>query len=238
MIVGHRSRSLAAQRSPRWDEALSMIQKTRGAERCGSWLMIGSTRRSSSRSPSCTRHAPMDFRATNVPRREVRPRAHALVFVFAAQRPARRRRRRAVAALSSLDARLLVAREHAVLGGQGLAFPATFVEVEKAGRLLFEGGVAREDPAALGPGTDRVVAEPAPERCVPDRGDEPAADRFAADLGNAEPRERELVLVGQLAGKRLNGDPDAGEKSRPVARRGVAPRVRRGPPRRNACATC
>jgi len=73
--------------------------------------------------------ASMDLRATNVPRREVRPCARALVLVFDAHRPAWRGRRCAVGALSSLDARLLVGREDAVLGGQGPALPATFVEV-------------------------------------------------------------------------------------------------------------
>ena len=81
-----------------------------------------------------------------------------------------------------------------------------------------EGRVAREDPAAVAPGPNGVLGQPAPERGLADGRDEPAAQDLALDLGDAEARQREAVLVGQLTGQRLNRDDDAGGKSGPAAR--------------------
>src|SRR5207247_3543458 len=93
---------------------------------------------------------------SDVPCREVRPGAHALVLVLNEHWRFGQRADRLVNAPPRLDARLLVGGDHAVSETERLTLPAALVEVQDPASLLLEGGVAREDPAAVGPWADRV----------------------------------------------------------------------------------
>src|SRR5712692_762757 len=121
---------------------------------------------------------------------------------------------------------------------RGMPVPEARVQVEDPSSLLLESRIAREQPAAVVPGPNGVLAQPSPEGRFADRRHKPAFDHLPPYLGDAQPRERKAKLAGQLASEGLNGGDDAGGKSGPGARRGGAPRGRRLPPRRSACATC
>lgn len=174
----------------------------------------------------------------DVPGGEVGPRARTLVLVLDAHDTAGSGRQGSVYALARLDARLLVGRENAVGGPEAPTFPEPRVEIEHTSRLPFEIRVAREDPSAMRPGPSRIFREPAPDRGIAVRGDEPALYGFTLDLGDAPPRRGNAGFVRQLASQRLNGDGHAGGKTGQAARREDALRALPVVSRRTACATC
>lgn len=145
-----------------------------------------------------------DFRSSHVPGGQVGPGAEALELVFHARRPTPGRRYGPVDAVAGLDAGFLVRREDVVVGGQWAAFPAVGVEIKDATGLLLEVGVPREDPTPVLPRADRVLGQPTPDRGLADGGNDAPADGLPPDVRNVEPRQRQLVLVEELAGERLN----------------------------------
>ena len=114
---------------------------------------------------------------------------------------------------ASLDAGFLVGGEDAVGLAQGCTFPLTVIQIEHSAGLALEGRIAREDPGAMRPRTDRILAEPAPQRRLPDRGDQAALDNLAVDLRHAPARKRHLRLVGELASEPLIAATRLGGKS-------------------------
>ncbi len=110
--------------------------------------------------------APEEPGPVDVPGGEILEGPAALVLELDAHGPTRRRRQRRVTTDAGLDARLLVGADDELVALERPAVPLAGVQVEHAGRLALEVGVAREDPAAVGPGLDRVLVEPAPDRRV------------------------------------------------------------------------
>ena len=83
-----------------------------------------------------------------------------------------------------LDAGLLVGAEHVITRPQCCAFPTALVEIEDAAGLAGELRIAWEDPGAMAPGTQCVLAEPAPERGATDLRDDAARHRLLAQFGD------------------------------------------------------
>src|SRR5208282_776110 len=101
----------------------------------------------------------------NVPGGEVCPSASAGVLVLDVDRSPPGRWQRGVLTAPRLDAGLLVGGEDIITRAQGLALPAPMVEIENATGLRGEGWIPREDPAAMPPGTQCILGQPAPEGC-------------------------------------------------------------------------
>ena len=78
-----------------------------------------------------------------------------------------------MSASACLDAGLLVGRHHELIVAQCLPIPASFVQIQDASRFDRELGIAGKDPAAMLPGSDRILVKPAPYRAVADGGDQP-----------------------------------------------------------------
>ena len=180
--------------------------------------------------------ASVDPSAPHIPRRQIRPGSQAIIFMLNPHRARRPRRQRGMTAATSLDAGLLIGTHDAVARGKRCPLPAALVQIEHAGGFALEVRVTRKDPAAMRPGTDRILGEPAPQCRLPDGGHEPALDNLAADLRQAPARERHLVLIRQLTGQGLNGDHQTGGKRALGARCGIVPPSRPCALGRNACA--
>jgi hypothetical protein len=75
---------------------------------------------------------------------------------------------------SGLDAGLLVGAEHVVAWSQGFALPAPLVKIEDAASFASKVGIARENPTAMTPGPQRILAEPAPNGGAADLRDDAA----------------------------------------------------------------
>jgi len=106
-------------------------------------------------------------------------------------------------AAAGLDRGLGVGADHQVAGLEQLALPATLVEVQPPPGLLQGVGVAGEDPPAVLPRLDRVLRQPAPDR----RGGrlaDAALDHEPVQLSPREARDRDALIVGQLARDRLD----------------------------------
>ena len=84
----------------------------------------------------------------DVPRGEVGERSAAQVLEFDQSRTPAARRGGLVVAAERLQLRLLIGRDHVLVRAQPLAVEDARVEVQHAGGLLGEVGVAREDPGA------------------------------------------------------------------------------------------
>src|SRR5579859_3466853 len=181
--------------------------------------------------------APEEPGAMDVPGGKVLEGPAALVLELDAHGPTRRRRQRRVTADAGLDARLLVGADDELVVLERAAIPLAGIEVEDARRLGREVGVAREDPAPVGPRLDRVLAEPAPDRRVADRRHESAPDHLGSDVRDLEPAEGQPEAGRQLTGDRLDGDDERWGKNPAAGRSGRAPPGRPGPPRRSASAT-
>jgi hypothetical protein len=179
-----------------------------------------------------------DLGVMDVPGGEVSPGATTCVLVLDAGAMASSRRERGVFAQARLDTGFLVGREHKVTAAQGRPLPAAFVEVEYTASLGGEVWIAGENLASVSPGTNRVAAEPAPQRGAADLSHDTFGHDLPLDLGKREPRQRQTPSVREFAGEGLNVDDDAGGKSGPVPRLAVARRGRGSRVRRNAFATC
>src|SRR6266567_5034944 len=116
--------------------------------------------------------AAKQFGALHVPGSEIGQRAGTRVFVLDVDRTSRCRGQRAMRSPPGLDGGLLIDAEHVIPRPQSCTFPATLIEIEDAACFAGEVRVAREDPAAMTPGPQRVLPEPAPERGAADPGDD------------------------------------------------------------------
>jgi len=100
-----------------------------------------------------------------------------------------------------LNAGLLVRREHKLIVGQRLSFPHPFVQVKNPPSLNGEARVAREDPAPMLPGANRVFMKPAPDRTIPDGCDQARPAYFCGDVADTETGKRQAALGRQLTGQ-------------------------------------
>src|SRR6266478_6544256 len=161
----------------------------------------------------------------NVPGREVCPGALACIFMLDVSGASWGRRQGAMRAASGLNAGLLVGAKNVIARRQNSAFPATLVEVQNGAGLGGEVRVAWEYPAAMAPGPQCVLAEPAPQRGAADLGDNAVCDRLAPQLGNRPARQRQPTARGQFTSQCLDLDNHIGGKSGRVARPAAALRV-------------
>jgi hypothetical protein len=89
-------------------------------------------------------------------------------------------------AYTCLNAGLLVGADHELVGAQALPLPATGVQIQDACGLGLELGIAREDPAAMLPGSDGVFVQPAPHGAIADARDQPTLFDFSPHVGHAQ----------------------------------------------------
>ncbi len=152
--------------------------------------------------------------AAHVPGVEVGDGAEPLVLVLDQLTTARSGRGAGMDPPAGLDRRFRVRADHTIAGLQQLALPAARIQVEHPPGLLKEVRVAREDPRAVLPRLDRVLCQPAADRrrrrvAHATLHDEPV------QLRATEARERDALLLGQLARDRLDlGDLLRGEAAR------------------------
>jgi hypothetical protein len=74
-------------------------------------------------------------------------------------------------ARSCLDTGFLVGRQNKLVIFERLALPDALIEVEDTAGLDGEVRIARKDPTAVLPRTNRVFIEPTPDGAVTDRRD-------------------------------------------------------------------
>jgi len=176
--------------------------------------------------------------SVDIPGGQVSPGPLALVVMFDSHGSPRHRPSRGVNASSGLDAGFLVCRDDELVHPQRSTVPSAGVEIEDASRFGAKVGILGEDPAAVTPRADRVLAEPAPEGGLCDGGHNPTSNDQALELREAQPGKGQTQPMGQLTGQGLDLDHDAGGESEPVARAVAVLRARQGVARRSAFATC
>src|SRR5262245_52661888 len=137
-----------------------------------------------------------------------------------------------------LNAGLLVSAADIFTPAQGAPLPPSFVEIQDAAGFGGKVRIAWKDPAAMSPGLQGILTEPAPHRGPADLGDDASGNDFSLQLGDGPPRQRQSPLAGQFTRQRLDLDDDAGGKSGLVARLEAVPRGRVIEPGKIACATC
>jgi len=79
-------------------------------------------------------------------------------------------------------------------------------------------GIAREQPTAMAPRSDRIGVEPAPESRAADRRHDAARDHFALQLPQRPARQRDADRAGTFTRETLDLNDDAGGKSGLCAR--------------------
>src|SRR5580765_236434 len=112
-----------------------------------------------------------------------------------------------------LDAGLFVGGEHVITRPQCGATPTALVEIENEARVASELRIAREDPGAMSPGAQRILAEPAPERGIADLRDDAARHRLLAQFADRPAGKWQAPAGRQLTSQRLDRDDDTGGKS-------------------------
>lgn len=109
---------------------------------------------------------------------------------------------------NALHLRQAFVAAHRIFGRQ-----APGIEIQNASGLGDELRIAREDPATVLPGADRVFMEPAPNSAITDAGYQTGGSCLASNIGGTEARQRQATLGGKFAGQCLNLDDDFwGEK--------------------------
>jgi hypothetical protein len=89
-------------------------------------------------------------------------------------------------AQACLDTGLLVGGDHELVVTQALPLPAAGVQVQDASGLGLKLGITREDPAAVLPGPDGVLVQPAPHGAVADARHQPALLDLSPHVGHAQ----------------------------------------------------
>lgn len=145
-----------------------------------------------------------EFRAMHVHRCQVRPGTTTLVLVLNFHDRARLSRQGGMNARSRLDTGLLIGRENKFVIFKRSTLPDAFIEVENTPGLGGKVRVARKDPTAVLPRTDRIFVEPAPDRAVTDGCDNPGAARFGCDLSDTPAREWQVTHRGEFTSEGLN----------------------------------
>jgi len=176
--------------------------------------------------------------AVHVPGREVGQRPGTCVFMLNVYRAPFGGRQRTVFAAPRLDAGLLVSAENVIARPKCSTFPTAVVKIEDAARFAVELWIAREDPGAMTPGPQRILAQPAPEGSAADLGDDAVCHRLLAQFGDRPARQGQTSPTWQLTSQRLDGHNDTGGKSGLVARFAAVPQDREAVRRRSAGATC
>ena len=125
-------------------------------------------------------------------------------------------------AASGLDAGFLIDAENVIVRPQCCTSPAALVEIDDAASLAGEVRITREDPGTMAPGAQRILPEPAPQRCAADLRDKAARHRLVAQFGDRPSCEGETTTRRQLTGKRLDRNHNTGGKSGLVDRRAAA----------------
>ena len=137
-----------------------------------------------------------------------------------------------------LDAGLFVGGNDEFIGAQRLSLPTALVEVEHLEGFSLEVRVARENPTAVLPGTDRVLVEPTPDGSATDLGDDAALGDFTDQILSAESGQRQSCRGWQFTGQCLDLHDDFWGEKQAGARFVVRRPNLRGVPRRSVCATC
>ena len=120
-----------------------------------------------------------EFRLMDIPCREVRQRAGPEVLVFDAHRTSRAWRQRRMLAAARLETRFLVGGHHELVGPQGGPVPRLGIEIQTRPAVSANCAIAREDPAAMPPGLQRIGAQPAPQGDAADLGHDAAGENLA-----------------------------------------------------------
>src|SRR5919109_2070538 len=97
--------------------------------------------------------------AMHIPGGEIGPGTGPSVLMLDPQRSTRRGRLGRVAPTPGLDARLFVGTEHVFARAERDALPAALVEIQDPAGIEGEVRIAGEDPAAIAPWSQRVLAE-------------------------------------------------------------------------------
>ena len=140
----------------------------------------------------CGSHAILDFAASedlgamNVPSRQVGPGTFAKVLMLDPDGAVWTGRQSRPFSASSLNARLLVGRDHEVISAQWCALPNALVEVEDRTGVGRKVGITEEDPAPMLPWAESVSTEPTPQGGAADFRDEALRNHVLPDLFDGE----------------------------------------------------
>ena len=153
----------------------------------GAWFMTSLTSRSTGANTIFAFAAPEDFGAMDVPRCQVGPRAFTKILVLDSHRASRSRRQGRLFAAAGLHTGLFIRREHEVIDTQRAALPHPLIQVQDLAGLGGKLRIARENPPAMLPGTQRIAAQPAPQSGTADLRDQSLSDNMPAEFCERQP---------------------------------------------------
>src|SRR6516162_686189 len=182
--------------------------------------------------------APEDFGAMDVPRCQVGPRTLPKILVLDSHRASGSRRQGRLFAAPGLHTGLFIRREHEVIDAQRAALPHPLVQVQDPAGLGRKLRIARENPAAMLPGTQRIAAQPAPQSGTADLGNQSLSDNVPADFRERQAGQGQSETVRQFTGQRLNLNDETGGKSGWEHHRAAAHQDLESRFRKSVCATC
>jgi len=137
-----------------------------------------------------------DFRSVNIPGGQIGESSASGVLVFDSHVARLRRRQGRMAAAAGLNRGLLVCRDHVLIGAKAFVGPGAGIQIEHAAGLAGEVGIAGKDPASMGPGSNGIGCEPAPDGGARDVGHETAAEDLLSEIGDVQPGERDAEGAG------------------------------------------
>src|SRR5208337_3468394 len=114
---------------------------------------------------------------------------------------------------AGLDAGLLVNAENVIAWPQCCTFPTALVKIEDATSLAGELRITREDPSAMTPGPQCVLAEPAPQGGAADLCHDAARHRLVAQFGDRPVRQGQTSTRRELTRQCLDRNDDTGGKT-------------------------
>jgi hypothetical protein len=169
--------------------------------------------------------AAKDAGVMNIESSDVRPGAATILFVFDEHGAIGRGWQRGMLAPPGLNAGLFVSRDDVFVTLEGLAIPATRIQIQYSASLDGKGGITGKDPAAVTPRTNGILMEPPPDGAARDAGHQtgianPAGYVQGVPVGNRDAMSgrqfasQSFNLNHQLWGEKPGDDP--GGSARPV----------------------
>lgn len=178
------------------------------------------------------------FGSVDIQCRQIGPCTTALILMFDLHRRAGLGGLGGIDAGSGLDAGLFIGGQNKFIVLEQLLFPNPFVQIEDTTGFCGELRIARKDPAAVLPGTNGILVQPAPHGAVADGGHQARPTHFPCHIGGTPSRKGQSVFFGQLTDQGLNLNDDLrGGKPGGDPGEGVLP-VLANAARRNVYATC
>lgn len=224
--------------SPRWEDPLSRIQKTRLAETVGFAYHHVLHQAGKGYDPGFGLAPAKEFCPSYIPGRQIAQCPFSRVFEFHLLPFSRLCAKARMSSTPCLNARLFIGGDHKVVGPQGKSVPHSLIKVQNPAGLLLKLRVPGKDPTPVLPRLNGILSQPSPDGGTAHVGNNASLYSFPGNFPGAPSRQRNAAFRGQLTRQGLYPNDDVRGKNRTAVRVWVDLPAPQGVRRKTVSSTC